>query len=427
VNPVDNATRRTFSEAIGAARNEPRQGIVVTGLGLTQIFAWGCSYYLPAVLATSIIAGTGWALQWVVGGLSLGLLAAGLVSPVVGRAIQHYGGRPILAISSILLAAGLIGVGLSQNIATYLGTWIVIGLGMGAGLYDAAFATLGRIYRESARGAITLLTLFGGFSSAICWPLSWFLVQTTGWRFTCFVYAGLQLVVSLPIYLLFLPRSNFPKGTPAASETIGATASAPIGKSRYLLLVLVGIAITLSAVIQSTMSIHLLTILQKRGIGLTTAVILGTFIGPSQVLARVLEMFVGRHFHPIWTMMTSTLLVAGGLLLLQLHLPVMALGLVFHGAGMGIMSIARGTVPLALFGASDYAVLMGRLALPSLLAQAISPLVGAAILESGGAREILIVLFSVGLTNVVSVTMLALFSRSTWIWSSVHLSRGERY
>jgi MFS family permease len=218
--PVGDATDGTYTAANNVTPTEPRQSVVITALGITQIFAWGCSYYLPAVLATSITSGTGWSLQWVVGGLCLGLLIAGLVSPVVGRAIQDYGGRPILAISSILLAVGLIGLGLSQNIATYLGSWIVIGLGMGAGLYDAAFATLGRIYRERARGAITLLTLFGGFSSAICWPLSWFLVQSTGWRSTCFIYAGLQLVVSLPIYLLFLPRSAryFPKGTSASQN-----------------------------------------------------------------------------------------------------------------------------------------------------------------------------------------------------------------
>jgi MFS family permease len=425
---VDNATGRTIAEAICIAHKGPRQSIVITALGITQIFAWGCSYYLPAVLATPITAGTGWSLQWVVAGLSLGLLIAGLVSPAVGRAIKNYGGRPILAISSILLAAGLVGVGLSQNIPTYLAGWIVIGLGMGAGLYDAAFAILGRIYGERARSAITLLTLFGGFSSTICWPLSWFLVQTTGWRSTCFVYAGLQLVVSLPIYLGFLPRSvpYSPATTSGVSETIGATTSNRSGKSRFPLFVLVGAAITLSAVIQSTMSIHLLNIFQKRGVGQQAAVALGTFVGPSQVLARVLEMIVGRHFHPIWTMLTSTLLVAGGLLLLWLHLPVIAVALVFHGAGMGIMSIARGTVPLALFAVSDYAVLMGRLALPSLLAQAVSPLLGAAILESASATGILFALFGVAMANVALVSMLVPFSRSPALRGTAHLQQCER-
>jgi len=386
--------------------SEPRQAVVVTALGITQIFAWGCSYYLPAVLAKPITAGTGWPLAWVVGGLSLGLVAAGLASPAVGRAIQDYGGRAVLAISSILLATGLVGVGLSQNIATYLAGWIVIGFGMGAGLYDPAFATLGRIYRERARSSITMLTLFGGFSSTICWPLSWWLVQTTGWRCTCLIYAGLQLVMSLPIYLLLLPSVANPKAE--ATETTAQASAIPVRKKTIILFGLLAAAITFSAVIQATMSIHLLNILEKRGVGLATAVVLGAVVGPSQVLARVVEMIVGHRFHPIWTMVTSTVLVACGLGLLSLDLPVIAVALVLHGAGMGIMSIARGTVPLALFGAPGYAILMGRLAAPSLLAQAISPLLAAVILESAGATGVLLALCGVALANVVLAAILAL-------------------
>jgi hypothetical protein len=160
------------------------------------------------------------------------------------------------------------------------------------------------------------------------------------------------------------------------------------------------------------MGVHLLTILQAQGVKMTAAVALGTLVGPSQVLARVLEMILGRHFHPIWTMLTSTVLVTIGLVLLLFHIPVVALGLVFFGAGMGIMSIARGTVPLALFGAPGYAVLMGQLAAPSSLAQAISPLLGALILGSGGPTEILFALSGVALANVMLVGSLTLVSKT---------------
>jgi len=177
---------------------ETRRSVVIVALGITQIFAWGCSYYLPAVLAKPITAGTGWPLPWVVGGVSIGLFVAGLVSPLVGQKIQQYGGRAVLSSSSILLAFGLVGIGLAQNLIIYLMAWIVVGLGMGAGLYDAAFATLGQIYRAKARSLITTLTLFGGFSSTICWPLSGLRVESLGWRSACFIYAGLQLVMSLP-------------------------------------------------------------------------------------------------------------------------------------------------------------------------------------------------------------------------------------
>jgi MFS family permease len=258
---------RAHQDACDAQPTGPRRRGVVAALGVTQIFAWGCSYYLPAVLAKPITSATGWPLTWVVGGLSIGLLVAGLISPIVGRKIQQYGGRPVLALSSVLLALGLFGIGLAQDLLIYLTAWIVIGLGMGAGLYDAAFATLGQIYRDKARGPITTLTLFGGFSSTICWPLSGLLVESTGWRAACFFYAGLQLVVSLPIYLVLLQKSTGRTASQksGASEVIGLTQES--SKNRFGRFVLVASAITLSAIVQSTMGVHLLTILQAQGDG----------------------------------------------------------------------------------------------------------------------------------------------------------------
>ena len=142
-----------------------RRWPVIAALGVTQIFAWGSSYYLPAVLAAPIAADTGWSLTGVVGGLSLGLLTAGLVSPFVGWTIARRGGRPVLAVSACLLAAGLLTLALAHSLPIFLAAWIIIGLGMGAGLYDPAFATLGRLYGQGGRSAITTLTLFGGFRS----------------------------------------------------------------------------------------------------------------------------------------------------------------------------------------------------------------------------------------------------------------------
>jgi MFS family permease len=394
-------------------RLEPPRSAVVTALGITQIFAWGCSYYLPTIVAKPIAEGTGWSLAWVVGGLSLGLVVAGAISPIVGRSIHRHGGRPVLIASSIFFAIGLGVIALSQKIEAYLAGWIMIGLGMGAGLYDAAFATLGRMYREGARSAISLLTLFGGFSSTICWPLSWWLVETTGWRVACLVYATMQLVMSLPIYLLLLPTTGSALETPN-TEIAATTGVVPQRRKNVLLFSLVAAIITFSAVIQSIISVHLLNILQKRAIPLTNAVILGAFVGPSQVSGRLVEITFGRRFHPIWAMMTSAVLVVCGLGLMSLGAPVIALGLVLHGAGMGIMSIARGTVPLALFGPSEYPVVMGRLAAPSLLAQAISPLIGAVVLESAGASHALLALSGVALLNLILISILALRTARPW-------------
>src|SRR5690606_18508828 len=121
------------SDATPSHYEPPRLLFVIPVLGVTQILAWGSSYYLLAVLAQPIAGDTGWSLAWVVGGLSLGLLVAGIVSPRVGDSIQRLGGRMVLATSAVFLALGLIGLALSPNLPIYILSWLLLGVGMGAG------------------------------------------------------------------------------------------------------------------------------------------------------------------------------------------------------------------------------------------------------------------------------------------------------
>ncbi len=383
--------------------NAPGFGLIITALGVAQIFAWGSSYYLLAVLAKPIADNTGWPLALVVGGLSLGLLTAGLVSPWVGRTIGRRGGRPMLAASTILLAAGLGVLAIAETIPIYLAAWVVIGIGMGAGLYDPAFATLGRLYGEAARPAITTLTLFGGFASTVCWPLSAFLVTHLGWRGTCLTYAAFHLAVLLPVYLCALPGETGRQARHAVSAGASKNTAAPgIVQTRFIV-VLLATAITLSSMISTLLSVHLLTILQSRGIELAAAVALGALVGPSQVGARTIEFFIARYHHPIWTKLVSTTLVAIGVSALWASLPVLAVPLIFYGAGIGLESIARGTLPLVLFAGPRYAMIMGRLAMPSLVAQAAAPSIGAALLSAYGAEGTLATLMAVACVNFVLV------------------------
>src|SRR6516162_2790001 len=187
--------------------------IIIPALGITQIFAWGSTFYLPAALAPLIASDTGWPYDLTVGGVSVGLLVAGPASPRVGRLIAERGGRPVLAIGAVLLATGLLGIGTASTLAWYLVSWFVTGLGMSASLYDAAFSTLGRIYGSSSRTPITAVRLFGGFASTVCWPLSAFLAARYGWRSACFAYAAIQIGVALPILLLVLPTATMSEAT----------------------------------------------------------------------------------------------------------------------------------------------------------------------------------------------------------------------
>jgi MFS family permease len=191
------------TEAPPGAR--PSRRAVIGVLGLGQVLVWGSSYYLPAVLAKPVADTTGWSLSWVIAGLSLGLLLSGLVSPVVGNLIERYGGRPVLMTSAWLMAAGLLCLAAAPTLAVFILGWLVIGVAMGAGLYDPVFATVGRLYGKGARTVITSLTLIGGFSSTVCWPLSALLLAHLGWRGTCVGYAAVNLCIVLPLYRFGLP------------------------------------------------------------------------------------------------------------------------------------------------------------------------------------------------------------------------------
>ncbi|MGV2184028.1 MFS transporter [Rhizobium rhizogenes] len=398
------------TEALPSNDEAPALRTIIPVLGVTQILAWGSSYYLLAVLAKPISGDTGWPLAWVVGGLSLGLLVAGIISPRVGDSIQRLGGRLVLATSAVFLAFGMIGLALSPNLPIYIASWLVLGVGMGAGLYDAAFATLGRIYGQSARTAITTLTLFGGFASTVCWPLSAFFVSEFGWRTTCLIYAAIHLVVLLPLYVFALPKE--PRQNTIARETYkdGDTdIDRPVPPESKFLFALIALVIMISSMVSALLSVHLLTILQARDIALAAAVALGAIVGPAQVGARTIEMLISRFHHPIWTKFASTAFVATGVGLLWLGLPIVAAALIFYGAGIGIESIARGTLPLAVFGERHYPAIMGRIAMPSLIGQAASPSVGAMLIDNLGANGALAALFVVAIFNVLLVIVLFAF------------------
>jgi MFS family permease len=382
--------------------------VTITALGIAQILCWGTSFYFPAVLAPPIVADTGWSLGWVVSGTSIGLLTAGLIAPRVGAVIDRRGGRPVLALSSLLYAAGLAGIGLAPNLPVFLLAWVVLGGGMGTGLYDAVFAALGKLYGKDARTPITNLTLFGGFASTVCWPLSAFLAEAVGWRGACLIYAAMHLAISLPLQMAVMPPLSQIKGvsSSADAEGNGKPHSALAIPHERLIFALLALALTVSAGIGSIVVVHLLIFLQARGADFALAVTLGTLFGPSQVGARFVERLFGTHYHPIWTMIASCALMLIGLALLLTSFPILALTILLYGGGYGIMWIARGTLPLALFGPERYATLMGRLAFPSLIVQALAPSAGAWLVEARGVDVTMAMLTGFAAVNVALIGVL---------------------
>lgn len=373
-------------------------------LGITQIVAWGAIFYSPVLTAPQIVADTGWSLSFAMGGFSLGLLVAGLVSPFVGRSIDRYGGHVVMTAGSLVSALGLAGLALAQSRPMYLTAWVVLGAGLGGSLYDPAFATLGRIFGIEARRAITILTLAGGFASTAGWPTTHLLLGEIGWRGTYLVYAALMAGICAPLHAFALPRSRAATAAPPP----GAKAGAPVpSKQRGLLFVLVTAAFTAYAFVPSGLSAHLLAIFNRAGIDSATVVFIGTLFGPAQVIARVVELAFGRSIHPLLVgraAMAILVLAFVLLALLGISAPVAAAFALMFGAANGLITITRGALPLALFGAEGYGALMGRISGFWLVMQAAAPLVMAFVAERASDPAAL------ALTAAFAVVALACFA-----------------
>jgi hypothetical protein len=355
----------------------------VTVLGVTQILAWGAIFYPPVLTVPLIAADHGWSKAFAMGGFSVGLLVGGLVSRYVGGSIDRYGGHVVMPCGSLIGALGLVGLVAAQGAVAYFAVWMVLGVAMAASLYDPAFATLGRIFGAQARAPITALTLAAGFASTISWPATQFLIDRVGWRGTYLVYAALLAAVAAPLHALALPRQRARMATPAAA-TPESIAPAAMHSPYGLVFALVATAFAAYAFVPSALSAHLLAIFKRFGLESDTVVAISMLFGPAQVLARICELTFARHLHPLWIARFSLGLLVAAFALIALT-PFSALVAsafaVMYGMANGLMTIARGTVPLALFGAGGYGLLVGRIGGPFLVVQAVAPVVLAYVAE----------------------------------------------
>lgn len=360
-----------------------RQLPIILALGTTQTLAWASSYYLPAILAEPIARDLGISTNWFFAAFSASLIISGLLGPRVGRQIDVVGGRQVLSISNVTFAAGLALLGSAHSLAVMAVAWIILGVGMGMGLYDAAFGALGRIYGTNARRSITGITLLAGFASTIGWPLSAWGLEAIGWRETCFAWAATHIVLGLPLNLIFLP--TVPRTETKAAATIKP--DIPIDRA----MVLMAVAFAAAWMVTGAMAAHLPRILEAAGATPIQAVAAGAFIGPAQVLARIMEASMMGRFHPlISTRLACVTHPLGAALLLVTGGATSILFAIFHGAGNGILTIARGTLPLAVFGPKDYGYRLGILGAPSRIAQALAPLTFSLLIDQLGSGVLVV-------------------------------------
>jgi MFS family permease len=376
-----------------------RRSVVVSALGITQTLAWGSTYYLPAVFADPISAGLHLPRVWFFGIFSAALLLSGLLGPLAGRMIDRYGGRDVLAATNLVFAGGLVALALASSWVGLVVAWTILGIGMGFGLYEAAFATVAGLYGRDARNAITGITLFGGFASTVGWPISAIFIDTLGWHGACLAWAALHLLIGLPMNRLLVPRT--PPHVPDAARAPATASGLP-----WTMIVLASV-FGATWFVSTAMAAHLPRLLQAMGSTPAVAVAAASLVGPAQVAARLVEFGLLRRLSPMISARLATGLHPIGATLLAIFGPVAAIPFVLlHGAGNGMLTIARGTLPLALFGPTGYGLRTGFLSAPARILQGGAPVLFGIVLDRGGPLYAL--LLSGSLTGLSFLALLSL-------------------
>jgi predicted MFS family arabinose efflux permease len=355
----------------------------VSVLGVTQILTWGILFYPPVLMMPLIAADRGWSLAFAMGGFSLALLVSGFVAPTIGGLIDRFGGHVVMAVGSLVGAAGLVLLVHAGNPVLYMVVWAMLGVAISANLYDPAFATLGRIFGMAARRPITALTFAGGFASTVSWPATQMLLSVTDWRTTYLVYAGVLALVTAPLHAFVLPRS---RAAPEPAVDDKAPLAKPVLPSNGLAFLLVAAGFAAYAFVPSGLAAHMLAMWGRAGIDASTAVLIGALFGPAQVAARLCEFVFAGNQHPLSVARAALALLISGFALAALFGFSVAVAMAFavmFGAANGLMTIARGAVPLALFGATGYGRVLGRIAKPFQIVQAVAPVILAFVIERG--------------------------------------------
>lgn len=396
-----------------AERSAP-SGIVarrtVWCLGISQLVCWGITFYMIALFGEPIAADMGWSRSAVFGGFSAALVVMGATSPLIGRLIDERGGRPVMVAGSCLSALGCLILSFAHDLAVYYAAWVVLGVAMRMCLYEAAFAALARIAGPAAKRPISQITLLGGLASTVFWPIGHALADAFGWRGALVCYAVIALM-TIPLHLAIQPdRYAHP---PAPQTPDGKPVRIP---GRFLAGLLYVTSVTLVNFLASGMSAHMIGLLGGLGLAAGAAVWISTLRGIGQSSARLCDVLFGGRLHPtalnlIATAALPVCFVAG---LFGGLVPAAIAFAFLYGAGNGLLTITRGTLPLVLFDPRTYGALVGRLLVPSFFVSAAAPLAYAVVIERFGDAAALTMSLGIALVIVAAGTILyARFGRGT--------------
>ena len=384
----------------------PEHGPLLCGLALTRIIGWGSTFYAPGVLARPIEGEIGLSSTVVFGGITILLVTGAVIAPLLGRHLDREGTRRSMCVGAVICALGLALLGVAQGLVSYLASWFVLGIGHSMTLANVGNVTVAQLMGERTRRAIGIMMLATGLASAVFWPLTAVLNETYGWRMTWFVFAAMQIVIVLPIHAAIPSHSHAASSAgPALAVAEGRVPERLRGTAFWL----IALAFSASGLVSWGLPLHLISMLQNSGLSNAEAVGIATLSGPATLMARLIDATLGERL-PVERVALAGLLLGPlaclTLALVPMSLPVAAGFVLVFSSAMGVISVARATLPLALFGRRGFAAMLGRLTVPQNLAFAAAPLFFAFVIESFGTNPALVTSSVIQLVGLVAMFLL---------------------
>lgn len=396
--------------------SKPVPAAAIWALGATQIVGYGSLYYSFSVLAPAIGASLGWSTEWVFGVLTISLLVGGLVSPFTGRLLDRFGAARMMTLGSALVGLSLVLMALAPNPIAFALALVAMEMASTLVLYAAAFAALVQLGGRQAQASITHLTLIAGFASTLFWPLTAVLDAGLGWRTTYLLFAGLNLVVCLPLHfwLSRLPGDQRVDGTAGGLPERDEPSATPADVRPWVFRLVLA-AFALEGLVLSAITLQMVPLLLALDLGAATVMISSVF-GPAQVLARLVNMIFGGRLKPTALAMIAAGALPIALLVLNLSAPDLlgaALFALLFGLGSGLTSIVSGALPLHLFGRRGYGARQGQISAARQVAAAAAPFAMALAMQHLGAPASLWIWLGLAFLPLLLFAIVAAVARET--------------
>jgi MFS family permease len=401
--------------SLPASRRLPEYSLLLSGLALTRIIGWGSIYYSPAVLAGYLEREIGLSPTVVFGGITILLVIGALISPMLGRHLDRRGTRHAMALGAVISGAGLALLALAQGPVSYLATWLVIGIGHAMQLANTGNVTVAQLMGERTRRVIGLMMLVTGLASSVFWPLTAWLSADYGWRACLLVFAAIQLVIVLPIHLAIPAYRAKPLADPGPSALPAEEQGRVPPGERQPIFWLLALSFSASGLVSWGLPLHMIGLMQSAGISGAAAVTIASLSGPATLMARAIDAVAGDRL-PVEKVALAGLAVGPAACLLMALAPgstAFAIAFVMlFSAAMGVIAVARATLPLALFGRNGFGAMLGRLTVPQNLTFAAAPLLFAFLVERMGASGTLVLSAAIQSFALLAMIMLVRRLRS---------------